>query len=217
MQLIIPLGAWVLRSSCTFLKKLEQMGYASLGVSVNVSVTQLMQNDFVALVQETLEFLEIAPGRLELEITESILMESFQLVRPRLEELRKIGVRIALDDFGTGYSSFSYLAQIPITTLKLDKSFIDHIGTGQEALIESVIYLCRKMDLCVVVEGVEKDSQLNYLREQGCQKIQGYLFSKPLSQGEILNLLRSGSFSGCPLKNAEINRSSEEMRSPNIF
>lgn len=190
-HLIVPLGNWVLRNACHFIRKLEDMGYSPLSVSVNISIIQLMQDDFVPTVQETLEFLELAPERLELEITESLLMESLDTVLPKLEELRGLGVRIALDDFGTGYSSLSYLAQIPITTLKLDKSFTDIIGSRQEGLMEGILYLCKKLNLSTVAEGVEKNSQLNYLREMGCQKMQGYLFSKPVSENEVLDLLQS--------------------------
>lgn len=191
-QLIIPLGTWVLRTACAFLKKMEAEGYAPLSISVNVSVIQLLQDDFVSLVQETLDFLEINPEYLELEITESILMR-FELVKPKIEELRKIGVRIALDDFGTGYSSLSYLSQTPISTLKLDKTFIDRIGSSYEILIDSVIYLCKKMELQVVAEGVETNSQLDYLRTAGCHRMQGYLFSKPLPEKEVMDLLKSSS------------------------
>ena len=155
-HIIHSLGMWVLRSACTFLKKLEKMGYSPLNISVNVSVMQLLKDDFVTTVRETLEFLELAPEHLELEITESILMKSLHLIIPKLQELREIGVRIAIDDFGTGYSSLSYLSQIPVTTLKLDKSFIDKIGTEQEGLTESILYLCRQLKLNTVAEGVEK-------------------------------------------------------------
>ncbi|HHY83668.1 MAG TPA: bifunctional diguanylate cyclase/phosphodiesterase [Clostridiales bacterium] len=190
-QLIVPLGAWVIRNACAFLKKLDDMGYSPLNMSVNVSIIQLMQDDFVPTVQDTLEFLELSPENLELEITESLLMESFDLVMPKLEELRKIGVRIALDDFGTGYSSLSYLSQIPITTLKLDKSFINKIGTKEEGLIESILHMCKRLNLCTVAEGVEKNSQIPILKEMGCHKIQGYLFSKPLTEEGIINLLQT--------------------------
>lgn len=190
-HLIHSLGTWVLRSACAFIKELEKMGYPHLNISVNVSVMQLMQEDFVATVQETLEFLELAPEHLELEITESMLMKSFQKIIPKLQELREMGVRIALDDFGTGYSSLSYLSQIPITTLKLEKTFIDKIGTDQEGLTESILYLCNKLHLNAVAEGVEKDSQISYLKEMGCQRMQGYLFSKPLPEQGIFDLLKA--------------------------
>jgi len=203
-QLIIPLGTWVLRSACAFLKKLIDMGYSHLNMSVNVSIVQLMQDDFVPTVQDTLEFLELSPEHLELEITESMLMESYDKVLPKLEKLRSIGVRIALDDFGTGYSSLSYLSQIPINTLKLDKSFINRIGTIEESLIDSIIYMCRRLNLCSVAEGVEKEYQLQRIREMGCHKIQGYLFSKPVTEGEIVDLLQTSPASVnhiYPLKN----------------
>lgn len=167
------------------------MGYGPLNMSINVSVVQLMQADFVSTVQETLEFLELAPEHLELEITESMLMETLHLVLPKLEQLKEYGVRIALDDFGTGYSSLSYLSQMPISTLKLDKSFTDKIGTNQEGLIESILYLCKRLDLSTVAEGVEKNYQLSYLKKQECQKMQGFLFSKPLPEQGIIDLLKS--------------------------
>lgn len=190
-HIIHSLGMWVLRSACTFLKKLEKMGYSPLNISVNVSVMQLLKDDFVTTVRETLEFLELAPEHLELEITESMLMKSLHLIIPKLQELREIGVRIAIDDFGTGYSSLSYLSQIPVTTLKLEKSFIDKIGTEQEGLTESILYLCRQLNLNTVAEGVEKNHQVSYLKEKGCQKMQGYFFSKPLPEQGILDLLKS--------------------------
>lgn len=190
-HLIVSVGTWVLRSSCAFLKKLEKMGYSPLNISVNVSVIQLMQDDFVPTVQETLEFLNLAPEHLELEITESMLIKSLQLVLPKLEQLRRIGVRIALDDFGTGYSSLSYLSQIPITTLKLDKSFVDKIGTEQESLTESILYLCKQLNLDIVAEGVEHNYQASYLKRMKCHKMQGYLFSRPLPEQGIIDLLKS--------------------------
>lgn len=192
-HLIEHLGTWVLRKSCAFLKKLEKMGYSPLNMSVNVSVVQLMQDDFVTTVQETLEFLDLSPEHLELEITESTLMQSYDLVLPKLKQLRDIGVRIALDDFGTGYSSLSYLSQLPINTLKLDKSFIDKIGTDHESLTESLLYLCKQLDITIVAEGVEKDSQVSYLKRMNCDKMQGFLFSKPMTEADAITLLKSAS------------------------
>ena len=110
---------------------------------------------------------------------------------PKLEQLRRIGVRIALDDFGTGYSSLSYLSQIPITTLKLDKSFVDKIGTEQESLTESILYLCKQLNLDIVAEGVEHNYQASYLKRMKCHKMQGYLFSRPLPEQGIIDLLKS--------------------------
>jgi len=190
-HLIEQLGTWVLRNACAFLKKLESLGYYPLNISVNVSVIQLMQDDFVTTVQETLDFLDLAPEHLELEITESMLMKSYDLVLPKLKELRSLGVRIALDDFGTGYSSLSYLSTLPINTLKLDKSFTDKIGTKHQCLTESLLYLCNQLGITIVAEGVEKDSQVSYLKRMNCHKMQGFLFSKPLTDSDVIGLLKS--------------------------
>ena len=190
-HLIIPLGAWVLRTACTFLKSLHDQGLQHLTISVNISMLQLLQTDFNELVLDTLRTCGLKPEYLELEITESILVESYDHVSSRLNELRDHNIRIALDDFGTGYSSLSYLTHLPISTLKIDKSFIDsiHTGTHQTALIEQIIIIGKKMNMCVVAEGVEQNNQLEYLKEQNCDKIQGYLFSKPKSAQDVKQLL----------------------------
>ncbi|WP_438348492.1 putative bifunctional diguanylate cyclase/phosphodiesterase [Paenibacillus sp. FA6] len=190
-HLIIPLGAWVLRTACTFLKSLHDQGLQHLTISVNISMLQLLQTDFNELVLDTLRTCGLKPDYLELEITESILVESYDHVSSRLNELRGHNIRIALDDFGTGYSSLSYLTHLPISTLKIDKSFIDsiHAGTHQTALIEQIIIIGKRMNMCVVAEGVEQTVQLEYLQEQNCDKIQGYLFSKPKSAQDVKKLL----------------------------
>jgi diguanylate cyclase (GGDEF)-like protein len=190
-QFIIPLGAWVLSTACTFLKSLHDQGLQHLTMSVNISMLQLLQTDFNELVLDTLHSCGLNPEYLELEITETVLVESYDLVRSRLNELRKHNIKIALDDFGTGYSSLSYLTHLPISTLKIDKSFIDSIRTGthQDALIEQIIIIGQRMNMCVIAEGVERTVQLEYLQEQGCDKIQGYLFSKPQSSHDVEQLL----------------------------
>jgi len=190
-RLIIPLGTWVLRTSCEFLKSLHQKGFENLSISVNISILQLLQSDFVNIVRHVLETCDLKPEHLELEITETMLMESFERIRPKLCELKELGVGIALDDFGKGYSSLSYLSQLPITTLKIDKSFIVDIPTDDESkvLIGQIIALGRKLGMCVVAEGVETKEQLQYLVKNQCDKIQGYIFSKPLPENEIIKLL----------------------------
>lgn len=190
-RLIIPLGSWILKEACAFLTKLHTKGYTSLTVSVNVSIVQLLQIGFNDMVIDILELVGLDPNYLELEITESILMESFEIIGVKLESLREMGVRIALDDFGTGYSSLNYLKQLPISTLKIDKSFIDEI-TGEsisETLTGQIITLGSSMGMCVVAEGVERREQLEYLINQKCHKIQGYICSKPIPEGEIEKLL----------------------------
>ncbi len=190
-QLIIPIGKWVLQNACNFLGELQQQGYKNLSVSVNLSILQLMQNDFVDTVFQLLKSANVAPQFLELEITESLLMESFDLVGCTLKKLKEKGIKIALDDFGKGYSSLNYLKQLPISTLKIDKTFIDTItpGGNDKSLIEPVILLGQMLELCVIAEGVETPEQLEYLIKHKCDRIQGYLFSKPVAQSEVLELL----------------------------
>ncbi len=191
---IIPLGTWVLQTACEFLKRLEDNGYQGLTVSVNISILQLLQEDFLDIVEGVLSINDVEPENLELEITETILMESFDRIIARLMRLRDKKIRIALDDFGKGYSSLSYLKQLPITTMKVDKSFIDYItNDNQEDLIGHIISIGKNMGMNVIAEGVEEQCQLDYLAIHECDKIQGYLFSKPLPEEAIMSLLQNRS------------------------
>jgi len=190
-HLIIPIGKWVLRNSILFLKHLHDRGYTDLTMSVNISMLQLLQDDFVDMVTETLELVKINPKYIELEITESILMESYETIAKKLRHLKAIGVRIALDDFGTGYSSLHYLKHLPISTLKIDKIFIDNISVDKrnKCLTHLMVKIGKAMGLCVVAEGVETQEQMEYLKKHKCNKIQGYLFCKPLPYNEIIKKL----------------------------
>lgn len=186
-RLINPIGKWVLQKACSFLKKIHATGNEDVTVAVNVSIFQLLQDDFVDIVEETLYSEGIAPDCLELEITESILMESFNVISLILRKLKKLGVRIALDDFGKGYSSLSYLRQLPIDTLKIDKCFVDGISDTESAsLTGMIVKLGQNLGLTVIAEGVEEQKQMDFLKENGCHKIQGYLFSKPLPENDVL-------------------------------
>lgn len=193
-QLIVSLGTWVLRKACAFIKQLHTQGQTDLVVSVNISILQLLQNDFVDSVLDVLDFYDLGPQYLELEITESILMESYETIEGNLKFLCGKGVKIALDDFGKGYSSLSYLKQLPITTLKIDKSFIDSISSerGNKSLTGQIVAMGRSMGLNVVAEGVETQEQFNYLISCKCHKIQGYMFSKPLHEKEAEELVVNG-------------------------
>lgn len=188
---IISIGDWVLRNACSFIKHLHLVGYTELYISVNVSMIQLMEKDFATKVMETLEFLGLEPEHLELEITESILMESYENIENTLALLSQNGVRIALDDFGKGYSSLHYLKQLPVTTLKIDKIFMDCIAEGdkQDKLIGQIISIGREMGMAVVAEGVETQEQMTYLVQHNCDRIQGFLFSRPIPENEVLCML----------------------------
>lgn len=194
-HLIIPIGQWVLKNACMFLKKLNDMGYHNLMIAVNVSILQLLQDDFVDMVLDTIEEVGLKPKQVELEITESILMQSFQTIRTRLLQLRRAGVKIALDDFGKGYSSLSYLGQLPINTLKIDKLFVDSICTGKtmESFVDTIVMMGRKMGLVVLAEGVEKKEQMDYLLKYKCHKAQGYYISKPIPEDGAIELCKEWS------------------------
>lgn len=190
-HIIIPLGTWVLQEACAFMKRLQEQGITNITTSVNISIIQILQKNFVDLVLDTLREYNIKPQCLELEITETILIESYEAIVGKLKLLYEMGIKIALDDFGKGYSSLSYLKQLPITTLKIDKSFIDCITNDQRSkiLTGQIVTMARSMGMKVVAEGVEDKKQLNYLMENQCQIIQGYLFSKPLPEREAIALL----------------------------
>jgi diguanylate cyclase (GGDEF)-like protein len=193
-HLIIPIGEWVLKNACLFLKKLHQQGYENLSMSVNISMLQLIQDDFVDKVIEILDESKLNPKYLELEITESILMESYVDIAEKLKSLKCKGVMIALDDFGKGYSSLNYLKQLPISTLKIDKSFVDTIlvDDTEKSLTDLIIKIGRTMSLCVVAEGVETQEQLDYLKSHKCSKIQGYFFSRPVPEEEVIEAIMNG-------------------------
>ncbi|USB33604.1 GGDEF domain-containing phosphodiesterase [Paenibacillus sp. YPG26] len=188
---IISIGEWAMTTACAFMRGIHERGYRECRISVNISVIQMVQEDFVSMVLDILNHTELAPQYLELEITESIFMESYEPIIDKLETLRSLGVRIALDDFGTGYSSLSYLKQLPISTLKIDKGFIDNLPEEDKnrSLTEAMIEIGHKMGLEVVAEGVESNQQLMYLREHGCDLIQGYFLSKPVDEDEVEGLL----------------------------
>lgn len=187
-RLIGPIGEWVLRKACSFLKELHSGGYPACTISVNVSVIQLIQDHFVETVMAVLQEAGLSPEFLELEITESIFMESYEKAIEKLHILKASGVRIALDDFGTGYSSLSYLMQLPITTLKIDKSFVDRVpgSKGDKSLTEAIIMIGHRIGLEVVAEGVETDDQLDYLKRSSCDFVQGYRISKPIPGQDVL-------------------------------
>ena len=190
-QLIIPIGEWVLKEACKFLNNLERMGFKGLNISVNISMLQLLQEDFAHMVIDSIDEASLNPKQVELEITESILMESYEVIAEKLKLLRAKGVKIALDDFGKGYSSLNYLKNLPITTLKIDKSFIDTISDSNKdkSLTNLIVKIGRSMNLCVVAEGVETQEQMNYLIKHKCNRIQGYLFSKPMQETDTIKRL----------------------------
>ncbi|HTW72075.1 MAG TPA: EAL domain-containing protein [Acetobacteraceae bacterium] len=186
---IVPIGEWVLRQACA-----EAASWpGELRVSVNLSPVQFKSRDLVAMIAAALRDSGLPPGRLELEITETVMLQDTAATLATLHNLRCLGVRIAMDDFGTGYSSLSYLRRFPFDRIKIDQSFIRELGRQRDcgAIIRAVIGLSHELGMATTAEGVETREQLRALARAGCSDIQGYLFSRPVPQREISALLRS--------------------------
>jgi EAL domain-containing protein (putative c-di-GMP-specific phosphodiesterase class I) len=180
--LIIPIGRWVLREGCRHARRLPTPDGVPLRMSVNLSLRQIQHSDIVADVRDALEESGLAPGRLTLEITESVLMDDTDLAVGRLRDLKALGVTLALDDFGTGYSSLSYLSRFPVDILKMDRSFLHEGSTpGSHSLANAVVGLGATLALEVVAEGIELPEQAESLRTLGCDLGQGFHFAHPMN------------------------------------
>jgi diguanylate cyclase (GGDEF)-like protein/PAS domain S-box-containing protein len=180
--LILPVGAWILRTACAQLRAWDLAGLPPLNLAVNLSARQFKQQYLVKFVAETLAEAGIAPQRLELELTESLLMEDNEANRSLMAELAAMGVHVAIDDFGTGHSSLSYLKRFDVDTLKIDRSFVSELPHDAEdaAIATAIIAMGHSLNMKVVAEGVESDAQAEFLFGLGCDEIQGYLLSRPL-------------------------------------
>ncbi|CAK0759928.1 diguanylate cyclase [Gammaproteobacteria bacterium] len=189
--LILPIGAWVLRTACTDAMRWITMGLPAIQMAVNFSPIQFRNQTLYEDILKVLHDTSLPPERLEMEITESTLMEDAAYTLTLMQKLREYGMHIALDDFGTGYSSLQYLKQLPLTKLKIDRSFICDMPASKadEAIVRAVVTLARALDIRVTAEGVETWDQYQALLNIGCHNIQGYLFSKPVSFTEIATLL----------------------------
>lgn len=185
--LIVPLGERILRESCRQNFAWQQNGYPPHRIAVNISARQFREPDFVETVTRILEETGMDPQWLELEITESIAMEQGENTIRQLRQLQDFGIQIAIDDFGTGFSSLNSLRRLPLTTLKIDQTFIREIGNdcNGEAVLRSIIHLGKDLKLRIVAEGVEEQAQLDFLKRENCDEMQGYLFCRPLPNEEI--------------------------------
>ncbi|HUP46666.1 MAG TPA: EAL domain-containing protein [Thermoanaerobaculia bacterium] len=189
--MMVPIGMWVLRTACEQARKWRQAGFRNLSLAVNLSVTQLQQNDLIDRVQEVLQETGVPAHLIELEITESSAMQSPDTMVRTLAQLKQIGVRISLDDFGTGHSSLSYLKRFPIDTLKIDQSFVRDINSDPDAaaIVIAIIAMAHSLRLKVIAEGVELTDQASFLKRHGCDQMQGYLVKPPVTAGEFLALI----------------------------
>lgn len=191
-KLIIPLGKLILKAACKFIRIIENEGYNEIKVAINISVIQLLQDDFVSDVMKIIKETGINKENLELEITETILMDDYENINDKLLSFKVQGIKIALDDFGTGYSSLARIGELHIDCIKIDKYFIDKMlkKNHDEALVGAIISLAHRLGLTVVAAGVEVEEQKEHLIQNDCDIIQGYLFSKPLSKDNGIKLLK---------------------------
>ncbi len=187
----MPIGEWVLRTACAQNMAWQKSGHPPIRVAVNISARQFQAPGFIDMIERVCRETGLDPGWLELEITESMIMNHMESAISTMQELSRRGVRLGIDDFGTGYSSLSYLKRFPIAKLKIDRSFVRDLTTdaNDAAIAGSVIALARSMNLEVIAEGVETEDQLAFLLQQGCPLGQGYLFSRPLPAEELAGLL----------------------------
>jgi EAL domain-containing protein (putative c-di-GMP-specific phosphodiesterase class I) len=188
-NLIVPLGEWILNEACRQGREWRDRYSAGIDISVtvNISIRQFQQKELVDIVREALENNGLRPNSLILEITESFMLQETESTLAKLHELKKVGIRLAIDDFGTGYSSLSYLQRFPIDILKIDKSFIDKIGNGEEgkAVARAIIMMGDSLNLKTIAEGIERPEQILALQHLGCGAGQGFHFAKPLTADEM--------------------------------
>jgi EAL domain-containing protein (putative c-di-GMP-specific phosphodiesterase class I) len=185
--LIDRLGEWILREACNAAR------VCLVGtVAVNVSPMQFLQPGFKDRVLAILDETGLPPGRLEIEITESALLESSGASSRALKALRDAGVKVALDDFGTGYSSLSYLLKLEVDRIKIDRSFVQHLGDSSRSIVQAMVDMAHAVNVAVTAEGVETPEQEEFLTRIGCDHLQGYLFSQPLSALAMVDIMASG-------------------------
>ena len=185
--LIIPIGEWVLKTACAQARQWQDEGIAPLTVAVNVSAVQFRQECFLQVIRNVLDETGLPPQYLELELTESLLLSSADVMLSELRQLKDMGLKLSIDDFGTGYSSLSYLRHLPVYKLKIDRSFVQAMTVDPDnaAITATIINMARTLNLKVIAEGVETEQQMLFLRAHNCDEVQGYYFSKPLAAGDF--------------------------------
>ncbi|HHU06141.1 MAG TPA: EAL domain-containing protein [Clostridiales bacterium] len=194
-KLILNIGEKVIISAFRFLNKLKEHGYDDVGVSINISVLQLLHPDFADKLFELISEMQVNPGNVCIEITESVFASDYESINKHLERLRDAGMHVAIDDFGTGYSSLAREKELKVDFMKIDKYFIDKLMVEDldESITSDIISISRKLGHCIIAEGVEHEEQLNYLKENNCDRIQGYIISEPLDEEEAIEFLKSRS------------------------
>lgn len=192
--LIVSIGNWVLHEACAEAKKWQSMGHGKICLAVNISALEFRQKNFLTELRTILAEADLDPSYLQLEITESVLMQDAERSSAILTELKTLGIQLAVDDFGTGYSSLSYLEQFPIDVLKIDQSFLRDLASNPDnkIIVSAIIGMGNSLKLKVIAEGIENQNQLSFLREQDCGEGQGYFFSRPIAAAQFQMLLKNG-------------------------
>jgi diguanylate cyclase len=193
LGLIVPIGEWVLRTACEEFQILQRQLRQPLKLSVNLSMRQLQQANFLEMVERVLRDTQISPALLQLELTETCLMQQVNTTIYTLQQLKQLGLAIAIDDFGTGYSSLTYLSKLPIDTLKIDHTFVSQLTVDKNAAVisQTIIDLAHRLQLDVVAEGVETQGQLKFLHQLGCDVVQGFLYSRALKAADLARFAQS--------------------------
>lgn len=191
--MIVEIGMRVLRQACYQLKQWEALGYYKLVMAINFSARQFKDKNFLNMVYEVISETEVNPYQLEFEITESVALDDFEFTIDTINQLKQIGISFSLDDFGTGYSSLSYLKRLPVNNLKIDKSFLDAVleSSSDQKIVHTMINLARNLDIEVIAEGVEYSEQEDFLKENRCDKAQGYYYSRPVPTEQALEVLKA--------------------------
>jgi diguanylate cyclase (GGDEF)-like protein/PAS domain S-box-containing protein len=192
--LIVPIGAWVLRTACRQSRAWEHAGFGAMRIAVNLSARQFAQPGLVREIEDVLDETGLTPGCLEIEITESLVMEDVEGAIRTMGLLKSMGVKLSIDDFGTGYSSLSYLRRFPVDVLKIDRSFVRDITSSEDdaAMVSAIIELARGLRMRTIAEGVETEAQLDYLKRRGCDEVQGHVYARAASGADVEAMLRTG-------------------------
>ena len=191
--MIIPIGDWVIRDACRQIRDIHNQGINDCQISITLSTVQLLRSDIVNKVFDALDEFKVPPRLLEIEVTETTLIENLKLASESLKRLSVRGIKISIDDFGTGYCSLAYLKSFPIDSLKIDRAFVKDINRDKndEQIVKSIIAMAHSLDISVVAEGVEEQEQLEMLQGYGCDEIQGYLLSKPVPAQALLDIIKN--------------------------
>lgn len=194
--LIVPLGYWVVHQACKDLNELTLKGFDEVQLAVNVSFKQFQDKNFVQTVANIMNKHKITEGRLEFELTETTMMIEGLAVDQSLRRLSELGIDISLDDFGTGYSSFAHIQRLPISVLKIDRSFVGSVTTNEDdaTIVKAIISLAHSLNMQVIAEGAETAEQVDFLSKNHCDQVQGFFFSKPVTFADIKELLTQDDF-----------------------